>query len=359
MRVNILTQPLFSNYGGILQNYALQNALRRLGHEPLTLNRPTSRPSKGVLWKEAVRMVLNSVKALRGLWPYPWLWSDTVRMKEHELSHPQRRFVDRYIAKVDVEAPYTQTVAEAYPAEAYVVGSDQVWRPWCSPYMGNCFLDFTEGLDVKRIAYAASFGTDQWEMDRETTAEARWLAQRFDAISVRESTGVDLCRDHLGVEAQHVLDPTMLLTGDDYLALTYDADYPSGPYIAAYILDLDSDKLKYIKALSKRLGLPVVYVGRMHRDGFDSIERWLATLAHAEYTVTDSFHGTVFSILFGRRFFVLGNNVRGNARLESLLSMLGIKADAEGMCQVTPDVQRRLASLRTNSIDFLRENLRR
>ena len=103
-----------------------------------------------------------------------------------------------------------------YEYDAYVVGSDQVWRPNYNPFMKAMFLGITEREDVKRIAYAASFGTSKWEFSPQMTSECAVLAKKFDMITVREKSGVDLCREYFGVEATWVLDPTMLLNREDY-----------------------------------------------------------------------------------------------------------------------------------------------
>jgi len=324
MKINILTQPLFTNYGGILQNYALQTVLRRMGHEPLTVNMPARKPGKKVVWKDVLKTLINLAQKLRGEYNAPFLSPYRWSCKEHELSFPQREFIARYINKVDCMPPFTERVTEQYPAEAWIVGSDQVWRSWCSPYLENCFLDFV-GDDCRKIAYAASFGIDEWDISPEMTSRLKSLAHRLDAISVRESNGIELCRKHLGVLAQHLLDPTMLLTADDYLSLTAETDHPKGKYIASYIIDNNRFNANAVKSISKEMELPMQPVGQMHRTRFDSIEQWLSTIAHAECVITDSFHGTVFSTIFHRPVKILTNDVRGNARLDSLLSMLSLR----------------------------------
>ena len=106
-------------------------------------------------------------------------------------------------------------IDKEYNFEAYVVGSDQVWLPSFS--LGP--FKFVTRDNVKRIAYAASFGHATWQYDDEQTKKASQLAKKFDAISVREDSGVTLCKDYLKVKALHVLDPTMLLNPKDYLSV--------------------------------------------------------------------------------------------------------------------------------------------
>src|SRR5690606_15864360 len=102
--------------------------------------------------------------------------------------------------------------------DTYIVGSDQCWRPKYSPNITNYFLDFlNDKQNVIRISYAASFGTSDWEFNEPETKMCRDLIQKFDAVSVRESSGIELCQKYLDKEAQHVLDPTMLLELDDYI----------------------------------------------------------------------------------------------------------------------------------------------
>lgn len=352
MRINIITQPLFSNYGGILQNYALQEVLRHMGHEVLTVNVPPQEVTSHTGWKDYAHAIINLGKRIRGQYDCPFLNPHTFAKKERELSEPQREFVRKYINKVDCKSPFTKETALDHPADLWIVGSDQVWRPWCSPNIGNYFFDFLD-YDTPRIAYAASFGTDRWEISEEQTPRVKELAARFKAISVREASGVGLCKKYLGIEAQHVLDPTMLLTAEDYLALTGENDYPQERYIATYILDPNPAKKKAIKDAARAFGLRVVPVGRMHRDCFDSVESWLATIAHADRVITDSFHGTVFSIIFRRPVKILENDIRGNSRLKSLIVMLGLSLDVNGFYQVDEASLRKLASYRRLSMDFL------
>lgn len=352
MRINIITQPLFCNYGGILQNYALQEVLRRMGHEVLTVNVPPREIASHPGWKDYAHAIINLGKRIRSQYDCPFLNPHTFAKKERELSEPQREFINKHINKVDCQSPFTHDTVLEHPADLWIVGSDQVWRPWCSPNIGNYFFDFLD-YDTPRIAYAASFGTDRWEISEEQTPRVKELAARFKAISVREASGVGLCKKYLGIEAQHVLDPTMLLSAEDYIALTGENDYPQEHYIATYILDPNPAKKKAIKDEARTFGLPIVPVGRMHRDCFDSVGSWLATIAHADRVITDSFHGTVFSIIFRRPVKILENDIRGNSRLKSLIVMLGLSLDVNGFYQVDEASLRKLASYRRLSMDFL------
>lgn len=355
MRVNIITQPLFINYGGILQNYALQEVIRRLGHEPLTINVPLD-PLRKVEWKDYLISLRNLIDKIQGFYSHPFLNPHTIALKQRELSVPQKEFIKKYINKKDTKAPFTSKMMAECPADLWIVGSDQVWRPWCNKYIENGFFDFLDDK-VDRIAYSASFGTDQWEIPADKTPYIKNLVKKFKAISVREKSGVKLCKDYLNVEALHLLDPTMLLSGGDYLALTSEDDYPKGKYIATYILDNSRKKHQIIQAERKTKSLPIEKIGIMHKDGFDTIESWLATIANAEYVITDSFHGTVFALIFKRYVKVLGNDLRGNSRLQSLFDLLNLTPDSDGYVHLNDEASERLNIMREKSLNFLKKSL--
>jgi hypothetical protein len=153
------------------------------------------------------------------------------------------------------------------------------------------------------------------------------LAKLFDAISVREASGVGLCKEHFGVKAMHVLDPTLLLTADDYNELCKDIE-PHEPFVFAYILDLTEQKVAEIKAFAEAMGLPY-FIKSADADisDADSIELWLSYFRDADYVITDSFHGTAFSCIFNKNIWIDLNTERGfNTRSSSLIELCGLSA---------------------------------
>ena len=316
MRIGIVTQPLEMNYGGILQNWALQQVLKRLGHEPVTIDAYQRFTLPHYLYS-CFRAWWMTKRGFKG-WYYPHRYHGSLRRPE------TGRFVEQHIEKTRVMWHYDRKVVKRYGMDAIVVGSDQVWRPGYNVCLEDKFLQFAEGLDVHRIAYAASFGLDRWTYNPEQTAKCASLLQKFDAVSVREESAVGLCREHLGVEAKQVLDPTLLLDSKDYQKII-DPDWDAGePYLAVYCLDITPEKEKFFNRLAQQQRLHV----RFFSAGLQAkltIEQWLAVFYHATMLVTDSFHGTVFSILFGKDFYTFGNPNRGNTRIEGLLGMLGLE----------------------------------
>ena len=220
--------------------------------------------------------------------------------------------------------------------DVFIVGSDQVWRPTYS-YVPTYFLEFTKDMPVKRIAYAASFGVDHCdEYEPEILRRCRISAKRFDAISVREDSGVKLCRDFLGVDAIHLLDPTMLLEKKDYLMLIEEADKNiSENLLMCYILDNNPKVSNIVQILAEKLGLIPLEIIPHHdstiglknnlRKELPSISTWLAGFRDAKFIITDSFHGTVFSIIFNKPFLVIANSKRGLTRFSSLLRIFDLE----------------------------------
>jgi polysaccharide pyruvyl transferase WcaK-like protein len=217
------------------------------------------------------------------------------------------------------------------------VGSDQVWRPVYSPFLYNCFLDFTKDENVKRIAYAASFGVDQWEFTPEQTSHCAALLKKFDAVSVRETTAIQLCEEHFGVKATQVLDPTLLLTKDDYLSLTKkNPPEKHEKEIAAYILDMNIDTRRIMNDVAGELqctGKLITSYPLPHEKEWElyeyrhslSVESWLSQISSADFIITDSFHGCVFAILFNKSFVAIENGRRGSTRFRSLLNLLDLQ----------------------------------
>jgi polysaccharide pyruvyl transferase WcaK-like protein len=229
---------------------------------------------------------------------------------------------------------------QKYKFEAFIVGSDQVWRPKYSPCITNYFLDFLDGNhSVKKIAYAASFGVADWEFTPKQTQSCAKLAKQFDAVSVREDSAVELCNKYLRVDACHLLDPTMLLTKEDYIRLINQENIPTKENILfSYILNESGMKTYMIQETAKKLNLNIVsgmpansfHLKTSKKDlsdcVFPSIAEWLAGFRDAEFVVTDSFHGVVFSIIFNKPFFAIGNEQRGMDRFISLLKLFKLES---------------------------------
>lgn len=372
MRIGILTLPLHVNYGGILQAYALQTVLERMEHEVKVLSRDKKYRLSPSFWlvkvpSRIIRRALGQKVNVLSEFNY----NRNLEQIRVNIEPTVEQFVNRDKRNLD------EIRKNDY--DCIVVGSDQIWRPkyikdTLRSTTENAFLGFAENWDIKRVAYAASFGTDEWEYTPEQTKKIAHLARMFNSVSVREESGVKLCKEHLGVDAIHVLDPTMLLCKEDYIkAFKIEAEPKSEGTLMTYVLDFTDEKKKLVERIAKDKGLTPFTVGAKIDDWKAPIEEriqprlqtWLRGFYDAEFIVTDSFHACVFSIIFRKPFIVIGNKARGMSRFESLLSMFGLEKhlfsanDTQGINISSIEninwesVDRRLSALRKTSMDFL------
>ena len=374
MKIGIYTQPLRFNYGGLLQNWALQTVLQRMGYDVVTID-----PSPYIAlpcWKKPFSYMKRVLMKLTG--------QPSVLYRERELNAAydiKIRNLRPFIA-ANIKRREFIRISDLRQDEFDVLlaGSDQVWRPRYNRTYGrtieNAFFDFAKCWNVKRVAYAASFGTDDWEYTKEQTRHCAQLAKVFSSISVREMSAVKLCKEYLGVDAVHVLDPTLLLECIDYEKLIeggLPTKKPNGNLLC-YFLDerTDADELIERIAHEKKL-IPFKANSRVEEKNAEleekiqpPVEQWLRNFKEAEFVVTDSFHACVFSIIFEKPFIVLGNSKRGMARYESLLSVFHLtdnliqsvsEYNSEKTYAISLESMDLLADMRSASMDFLRKSI--
>lgn len=328
MKIGILTQPLHNNYGGILQNYALQKVLKNLGHSVCTINLQYNKtPYKKT--KLILSIGKRLIKKVSGDKNIIFINPQKQRLFFDKPGFYQKKFIDKNINYITVYKKLDQDFDIQNEFEAYIVGSDQVWRPSMSPFLKNYYLDFVIDKNKIKIAYAASFGVENWEANESITPVLSEYAKKFKEISVREKSGIELCQNYLKVNAIQTLDPTMLLNKQNYLDLVIDEDKDKKTgknKLAAYILDMDKNKELIIKDICKTLNLQPYFIGRPNKKGFPSIESWINEINKSDFVITDSFHGTVFAIIFEKRFLSIANTNRGECRFTSLLNMINLKS---------------------------------
>ena len=378
MKIGILTQPLYCNYGGILQCYALQTVLQRMGYETIILQREFDR--KYTFFGACIYYVKHFVKLLFGR-KSSWHYYVNSHKRDY-IAQNTYKFIEKNINPRTKHCYSTKELkkeVEKLNLGAIIVGSDQVWRPDYSPCLPNYFLDFIEDNScIKKISYAASFGKDQWTLSEKKTAKYRKLLQAFDAISVRESSAIKLCKDLFRVDATQVIDPTLFLESKDYLSLVTTKKTNRGN-LFCYILDKSKQKKDIIFFLSHKNNFSPFESMPLLSDTKDNlfknidkcvyppIEDWLSAFMEAEMILTDSFHGTVFSIIFNKPFWVIGNQERGMARFESLLSLFNLNCriitdsdymDLDFMKPIDWEtVNKRKMILKKDSLQFISKSL--
>ncbi len=328
MKIAIITLPLHTNYGGLLQAYALQTVLERMGHEVVVIDQKT--------FSLGIHIPLSRViDRMRRRWRDHEDCYLLYERKLKQLTPVIRQHTDRFItAYIHRQRLWSPTDIKEGQFDGFVVGSDQVWRPVFTPKIAHAYLDFTEGWSVRRVAYAPSFGVDYQEYTSSQIEACKKAIARFDGISVREASGVDLCHSYFGVEASWVLDPTLLLHRGDYLELIEKSGVgKSHGTLFCYILDQSPDVDSVVREVEERKHLVPFALNAFSGNKRvpvelriqPPVESWLRAFMDAEYVLTDSFHACVFSILFHRPFMVLPNKNRGLSRISSLLRIFGLE----------------------------------
>lgn len=375
MNIALITLSLHTNYGGILQAYALKTVLEGYGNE-VTLLDPKEKVRLPKWWKAPAvylkRGLLSVFKGEAG----PEVFREIRLRRERPLiSAETARFISAHLTTMEIKS--YESVPECF--DAFVVGSDQVWRPRYFGKIENAFLDFTSCLDVVRVAYAASFGTDQLEYDFQQIENCSALLKDFNGVSVREDSAVSMCDEWFECDrAVQVLDPVMLLPKEHYEGIA--KGYATGrTHFRAmeYFLDVPGNIDNVRRLVKRAAGLEVVDVSvpadrriPVSKRVVPPLESWLSEIADASFVLTDSFHVCVLSILFHKPFLVVANAARGLSRIESLLRTFSLESrlvqgidpddDGEGwLMEIDWDnVDRILEARKSESLAFLEKYLK-
>lgn len=288
----ILTLTGYFNYGNIIQRYALQRFLQNNSYKFVSYAREPLDTSG----------------------------------EEFDRLRNTARFVQRYIDRKPFDP------SDNFPA--YIVGSDQVWRNW--EYddeerdLGYYFFNFVKNDAAKRIAYAASFGQETLEdslISKEFLRYSKPLVDKYRAISVREKSAVAVVKNGWSKKAEVVVDPTMLLDAQDYSGIidNFDGRLTDTKPMFSYILAVNESKELIVDKISRSINCEVEEFYPKQAKVLPHVEQWLKGFRDAEFVVTDSFHGTVFSILNNTPFIVIDNEYGGTTRITSLLEQFGLK----------------------------------
>lgn len=358
--IGIITYHRSQNYGAQLQAYATRTALEQMGHqaEVIDCNR-IGEEKKLFHWN--FRDMRGFLGAFRNN-----ILSLVCEKKRW------RKFAEFSERHIGLSAPCpTRADLESRCAryDTVITGSDQVWHPQICEGDTAFFLDLPLRSEQK-IAYAPSFGVAEYS--EEEAQRYMPFIQDIGHLSVREEAGQRLIRKHLNREAPLVLDPTMLLTKEDWNPLATPAPYKR--YLLYFtILDEPPGLDAMVRRIAAERRLSIVRIGSLKdllKPGFinaraNGPQEFLGLVRDAELVVTTSFHGTVFSILFEKDFLSVLNNNNRNSRLETLAEQLGTESqlvrDVSAFTSVAkPDyhhIRARLAARREESLQFLRDAL--
>lgn len=332
MRIAIITFfQSQDNYGQLLQCYALQRVIRQMGHKPYLIRYGFHEKYFHWLKKKNILTAKGRHEAYRQV-------KELFRHRNNSSARGFDLFRKMHLAK-SLRCYNSLPELRHHPpkAECYITGSDQVWAQLLSDENNKSFfLDFGPH-NTKRISYAPSFAVDDYpsELKKRLTEQL----SKFDAISVREQSGVRICKE-VGYDANLVLDPTLLLTADHYKALVKKPSMSN--YCFVYHVNITSkEELLWntFHSYNDNHNLASVATFANPSEGqnmefidganyvYPTIEEWLGLVQSAEYVLTSSFHGLVFSILFHKPFVVCLRKetlFAGNDRIMTLLNLLGL-----------------------------------
>ena len=373
MKIGILTLPFNNNYGGYLQCFALMAVLKNMGHSPEVIYRRQNR--RKISWR--AKQFLKRI-FLKGIGSsVPCIIPD----QEKELRYrgaKMMEFVDKYISPKTAPLYSSKDFYECidnHRYDAVIVGSDQVWRPDYGPKIQDYFLYDLHSEETILISYAASFGVDNPNYGNDEMKECGVALSRFKAVSLREKSGVEVINRFgwkLNCCPSVVLDPTLLLNKESYLETLPHKDSPAKGKVFCYLLDPSESAEQAIKYYCNNKGIEsynIINTDIWRRQDYvmPSIEEWLSGINEAEFVITDSFHGAVFSILFNKDFWVFGNVKRGKTRFLTLLSNFGLEErfiDMSSPCSLPENpiewtsVNKRLHDMRTESMTYLERALK-
>lgn len=329
------------NYGQLLQCYALQKYLCDAGHDAYLIRYISDNDYERAPFLKKIIKVFNPVFFYK--YVYGKIYYSRIMKEQRKNDRHFDEFREHFIKVSDcLYKSYAELKENPPEADLYIVGSDQVWNPKCTgmPYseaykkiVNAYFLNF--GLPkTKRMSYAASWGIKS--LDEEKINIIKPLLSQFDYVSVREESGVALCKLCGAERIEWVCDPTMLLNADTYREIyrTSKIRKIEKPFILLYMLNNEFNfDINNVYEFAKLKNLSVVYVtGNGVIDNrekyFATIPEWLYLVDNAEYIVTNSFHCGVFSTIFSKKYGIvpLSESDSGmNARFDSLFERYKIK----------------------------------
>ncbi len=354
-KIGIVTLNNSDNYGAVLQCYALSQYLRNNGYLPFLVNYTEEKTD---VWRYLIHPIKSLQKLMSMGSPFGaalsrlrslFLGREVMALRENGFHDIFSHFRAEYLNPTSRAYTHKDLIESCPEAYAFIAGSDAVWAADVYFKKPVYLLDFVpEG--IRRISYAASFCKGKIEGYQVGTFATN-LSQ-FDAVSVREPSGVDLVREVAGLEAERVLDPTFLL--DDYSAVIDRSLVPDEPYLLSYRLSQDAglqqQSDEFVSRLSVSLSIEAIEI--MPESDSDHTltptpEQFLGLLQNASFIVTNSFHGAVFSILFKRKFICIPRDMhegRKNLRITELLCSAGI--DDRFLCRLS-DVDRAVEVIET------------
>lgn len=351
-KIGIVTFHRALNYGAVLQSYALQRTIASAGADceivdyicpKITLDYKPFRIYKDAILKSALKSVIMFNRRLKR-------------------KNAFKSFFDNYLVKSPKQYTPEDLPSLKDDYDLFVAGSDQVWSPGCVGFDAAYFLTFAN--DEQKYSYAASFAVK--ELPASLIEEYKKRLSGFQGFSVREANGEKLVEELVGKKATTHLDPTLLITAEEWSKIA--VEKLNKPYILVFTANPQVSLMDFAVKLSKEKKLPIYYISdapHIKKNGINyitspSVEEFVGYFKNAQYVVTNSFHGTAFSVIFNRNLFVEFKNKCGrNIRSEGLLKLLGIEREIiDGRCEETPidwsAVNEKIKEQSKNSLEYIK-----
>lgn len=357
-----------NNYGAVLQAAALNKAIETLGYHVETIDFIPDITQQKKTFKNKVGSLLRKVGLITQI-PTTKVIENTSVFEDFRVNWLPRSSIT-YQNLADLDA-----ISSEY--SVVIVGSDQVWRPAMTQSFALAyFLSFVPDT-CRRISYAASFGVDYWQ-EKNISTKTKVITEeveKFHAVSVREDSGLDICKNIFNVKAHHVLDPTLLVGRDFFEDVINQAKVSSHTSeIVYYKLDVDEAFLQQVKGIERKLGYSSEDIYHTNVNGkyfFTPVAEWLLKLRDSKLVISDSFHCICFAIIFEKEFIYYPNADRGMSRLESLLKSVGLEnricKDQDMLINLEENyvtekidyvvINQKLQELRKNSSAFLKNSI--
>lgn len=364
-KIDVMTFHRAHNFGSVLQAYALQTFVEKLHQESHIDMEYTLidffTPEQEELYRiyKKCNCLQNIIKNL-----IAFRYAKQLKSKYRKFN----TFIEKYFNLTKRYYNEMELVQEPPKADYYLSGSDQIWNVRARDYSIAYYLNFVD--DGKKVSYAASLGPMKIDWSKYSSSECANALQKYTAVSVREQGSLDNIQTISDIKCDIHVDPTMLLTADEWRKIQSYANYNDGQYILLYCLEPSKEQLRIADTVSKKLKLPVVILRYNNKnDMFNHFVKkydsgpadFLAYIDHAALVLSSSFHGTVFSLIFHKPFYSL-NGLTDN-RISSILRKTNMLdrsleniADAERVSLIKPSssaIENLLEEERMRSREYL------
>ena len=346
MKIGIITYVKCDNYGAELQAYALQWYLNKLGYNAEVINLE----KREIDLKRSPRVIVRAIlmrfkhqgfKAFSSIYRKSVDTFTKIRVQEKSKSQIEKKHIlfERFFEKYIRHSEKYYTLDEISSSndldyDIYIAGSDQIWNYIHTDRLDVYFLMFANKYKAKKISYAASISINDIPK-RLRNKYGRYL-KNIDYLSVRELQGAELIKRYWNLQAEVVLDPTLLITKEEWARDIANSPKVDGDYLLIYTLSGSSNIRTLAKSIAQKKNLIIVNIkSNFVKEPDDGIihfnevgpQEWIGLWLNAKYVVTDSFHGTAFSINFNIPFTTLVNPVSTmNSRVLSILKITGLES---------------------------------